>query len=614
MPELLTRSATVAPATINEAERTVEVVWSTGAPVRRRDLAGPFTERLSMAPAAVDLSRLIGASVLDSHQQAGLRNVLGVVATAATDGERGIATLRFSSRPEVEPIWQDVRAGIIRHISVGYGVETWAETTDRSTGERTRTATRWVPHELSLVPVPADAGATVRHNEVSPMDEQTVPGVAEADTTADTRSAEPMQNRAAINTEIRSMARVAGLGQDFVDGQIDAGASIEAARAAAFAAMAQRSGGNIRTEQTRVEIVAEHDDPSTRAAQMGEALYARINPAHQLTEPARRYAYHTPADCARELLTLRGLPITGMSPASLITRALHSTSDFAIILGNTVDRTLRASYQAAPSGMKRLGRQTTARDFRTKTAVQLSEAPMLVKVNEAGEFKAGTLAEAKESYKIDTFGRIFGITRQVLINDDLGAFADLSRRFGQAAAEFEAQFLVDLLTANNGNGPTLEDGNPLFHASHANKAGAGAVIGETPISTARLAMRTQKGLTGQLIAVTPKFLVVPAALETAAEKFLASIHAAKAADVNPFSGALSLIVEPRLDAKSATRWYVVVDPAEIDGMEFAYLAGAEGPQIETQSGFEIDGVQIRIRLDFGAGFLDSRGWYANAGA
>lgn len=613
MSESFIRAATVAPSSVNEADRTVDVVWSTGAPVRRRDLAGPFIERLSMAPESVDLSRLIGASVLDSHQQAGLRNVLGVVATATTDGAQGTATLRFSNRPEVEPVWQDVRAGIIRHISVGYGVERWAESTDPTTRERTRTAVRWVPHELSLVPVPADAGATVRfQNEASMTATTTTETTTEIPVVVP--NADPAQTRAQVNSEIRSLARIAGLDQTFIDAQIDAGATVEQTRAAAFAAMAQRSGPAIRTEQPRVEIVAEHDDPATRAAQMGEALFSRINPLHALSDPARRYAYFTPADCARELLTLRGMATTGMSPAGMITRALHSTSDFAIILGNTVDRTLRASYQAAPSGMKRLGRQTSARDFRTKTAVQLSEAPTLLKVNEAGEFKSGTLAEAKESYKIDTFGRIFGVTRHVLVNDDLGAFADLSRRFGQAAAEFEAQFLVDLLTANSGNGPTLDDGNPLFHAAHANKAASGAVIGEAPISAARLAMRTQKGLTGQLIAVTPKFLVVPAAQETAAEKFLASIYAAKMADVNPFSGSLSLIVEPRLDAKSTTRWFVVADPSEIDGLEFAYLAGAEGPQIETQSGFEIDGVQIRIRLDFGAGFLDSRGWYANAGA
>jgi len=112
--------------------------------------------------------------------------------------------------------------------------------------------------------------------------------------------------------------------------------------------------------------------------------------------------------------------------------------------------------------------------------------------------------------------------------------------------------------------------------------------------------------------VTPKNLLVPPALETVAEKWLATIAPATAADVNPFSGAMSLVVEPRLS--SATRWYVTADPGEIDGLEFAYLSGNEGPQVESRSGWDVDGVEIRAILDFGAGFIDHRGWFQNAGA
>jgi hypothetical protein len=108
--------------------------------------------------------------------------------------------------------------------------------------------------------------------------------------------------------------------------------------------------------------------------------------------------------------------------------------------------------------------------------------------------------------------------------------------------------------------------------------------------------------------------VVPAALESTAEKYLASIYPAQAANVNPFAGKLTLIVDPRLDAKSATRWYVAADPVLFPSIEYAYLAGNEGVQPETRAGFEVDGVQIRARLDFGAGALDFRGVYADPGA
>jgi hypothetical protein len=397
-----------------------------------------------------------------------------------------------------------------------------------------------------------------------------------------------------------------------VDGLIDCGASADEARRAAFDELARRGGGTLRTEQTRVDVIESHNDPQVRVRHMGEALYARINPQHHLSEPARRYAYATCAEMARELLVLRGHPVTGSSPAAIITRALHTTSDFGMIVGDTIGRTLRAAYQAAPVGIRRLGRQTTARDFRTVNKIMLGEAPMLEKLNEHGEIQAGTMAEAKETYKVETFARKIGVTRQVLVNDDLGAFADLSRRMGQAAAETEAKTLVDLLEASSGNGPVMEDGDTLFHADHGNKAASGGAIADTTLSAGRLAMRSQTGLSGQRISATPKYLLVPPAQETTAEKWLATIAAAKAADVNPFSGSLSLVVEPRLS--SATRWYVAADATEIDGLEYAYLAGGEGPQVESKSGWDVDGVEVRVILDFGAGFVDWRGWYQNAGA
>ncbi len=597
---LLTRRATLAPATADPEARTVEVIWSTGAPVRRRDMEGPYIERLSLAPAAVDLSRLEGASVLDAHRQTAVRDVLGSVRSAAVDGKRGTALIQFSARPEVEPVWQDVLAGILRHVSVGYSVEDWAETTENSA--RVLTAVRWTPHEISLVPTPADPGAHIRM-ETEMKDTATREAADTAPTT---------ETRAEANAEIRSIARIAGLDQSWIDGQIDGGADPDTARRAAFEALAQRSAPAIRTEQVRVEMGESQDDPALRARQMGEALYARINPGHELSEPARRYAYSTPVDMAKELLTLRGESTMALSPASLVTRALHTTSDFPIILGDTVGRVLRDAYQTAPSGIRRLGRQTTARDFRAVNKIMLGEAPLLEKLNEHGEIKAGTMAEAREAYKVETWARKIGITRQVLVNDDLGAFADLARRMGQAAAETEARILVTLLEAGSGNGPTMSDGKTLFHADHGNKAGTGAAISDATLSAARLALRTQKGIEDRTIRVTPRNLLVPPALETTAEKWLASIAPATAADVNPFSGALSLVVEPRLS--SATRWYVTADPGEIDGLEFAYLSGAEGPQVESRSGWDVDGVEIRVILDFGAGFIDHRGWFMNAGA
>ena len=245
--------------------------------------------------------------------------------------------------------------------------------------------------------------------------------------------------------------------------------------------------------------------------------------------------------------------------------------------------------------------------------LQLGEAPQLEKVNQSGEFKRGTIGEAQETYRIETFGKVIGITRQVLINDDLDAFTRVPALFGTSAATLESDVVWGIFTAN----PAMADGNALFHASHKNLAGAGAALDVAGLAKARTAMAQQRGLDGKtLLNVRPTYLVVPSALELSAEQLLAqNIVPAKATDVVPASiRSLAVIAEPRLDpACGAVPWFLVASPAAIDTIEYAYLEGQEGVALETRMGFDVDGVEVRARLDFGAKAIDWRGLYKNPG-
>ncbi len=611
--EILTRFA-AGPSSWNPETRTFEAVLSSGAAVRRFDFAGEFDEIIELSqpwPATVPL--------LDSHQRESVDRRLGRVDSLVTVGGqlRGRATLSRHN-PQAQRIAAELSDGQTFGVSIGYIALEHSERTNPRTKRREKIATRIDLVEASLVIVPADRRTGIRSSEMT----DPPASASEPSSTTPPAPSAPAANtvqttdRAAVNAEIRSIASVAGMDQAWVDARIDAGDSADAARAAAFEAMRTRTTPTIRN--TVAEVGADFTHPAFRARTIGEALYVRHTPGATPSEAARPYAGMTTLDIARDCLRVRSIATTGLSPTATIERALHTTSDFPLILGDLVNRTLRASYQAVPSALKRVSRQSNARDFRAKHRLQLSEGPSLEKVNEAGEFKSGTLVEAKESYAVATFGRIIPISRQALINDDLGAFTDLSRRLGQTAAATEAKVLAGLFDLNSGAGPTMSDGQPLFHTTHKNIA---TVLGtpwkgETPpafeglIAAGRLAMRKQVGLSGELIAVTPRYLVVPSAGETAAEKALAAFTPTRAEDVNPFSN-LVLVVEPRLADDDA--WFIAADPAEVDGLEWAYLEGAEGPQIETKAGFEVDGVQVRVRLDFGAGFVDWRSWFRNAG-
>lgn len=164
-------SVRAAVGTIDDAARTVEVVFSTGAPVERYDYARGerYLEALSLAPGHVRLERLnAGASVLDTHSSWSVRDILGAVvedSARLVSKQEGRATLRFSRRPEVDPIWQDVRDGIIRFVSVGYRVYKFVEERAKDAALATRLAVDWEPFEVSLVPMPADVGAKARSGE-----------------------------------------------------------------------------------------------------------------------------------------------------------------------------------------------------------------------------------------------------------------------------------------------------------------------------------------------------------------------------------------------------------------------------------------------------------------
>jgi len=344
-----------------------------------------------------------------------------------------------------------------------------------------------------------------------------------------------------------------------------------------------------------------------RTDAMISALLARVDPSHKVEGEARQYVGLPVSEIARRCLENRGENVIGLSQGGLIGRALHTTSDFPAILAGVAQTSMMQAYNAAPAALKQVARQSTAVDFRAKTTVKLSEGPGLEKVNEHGEYKRGTFTESAESYKIATYGKVFGATRQLLINDQLGAFVEIATKLGRASEAFEASFLASLVESN----PKMGDNKALFHADHKNLAAAGSSLSVTSLSGARLAMRRQTGLAGEIISVTPRFLIVPSELETLAEQVLADIAAAKVEDTNPFSKSLTLIVEPRLtDAKA---WYVAASPAEIEGLEYSYLAGEPGPQIEDKQGFNVDGIEWKVRLDYGAAFLEHRGWYKNPG-
>ncbi|WP_414833601.1 prohead protease/major capsid protein fusion protein [Afifella sp. YEN Y35] len=634
-PELIERRAPLEASTFDAEARTVEVVFAAGAGVERFDSRGPYTEFLAADGYAV----APGTPVLDGHRRGSVDDQLGVVLSARTVGREARAIVRLSRHhPKAERIAGDLADGIRFGISVGYTVEPsdWKESTDPKTGRRTKTATRWTVREISVVPVPADPLASTRSNPSMPETVENQPGgnapanpgTAPADETmaaaeraavdnrSESRSETPGgQNRAEVNAQIRAIARPLGLSQTWIDSQIDAGRSVEDARRAALDEMIQRGqNGNVQTQ--RVQIGNDYTDPDFVLRAMAEGQYTRLNPDHEPSEPARPYAGLALCEIAERIAGMRGIRREGMSRNRFLVR-MATTSDFANILADTGQRVLRDHYRVLGSELKPLGRKVTAPDFRPLHSLQLSEGQLLEKVNEHGEVKAGKFIDARETFSVDKHALRFGVTDRVIIDDDIGLLEQMGRAFGSLAAGTEGDLLVKLITANGGSGPKMSDGKNVFHADHGNIAAPGVTPWLTEsddvavLAAIRTAMRRQKGLQGQPVSIVPKFIVVPPEGEAWGEKVLTQITAAKVGDVNPFPSRLQLVVEPRLTDTKA--WYVVADPVSAPALEYAHIDGEEGPTIESRVGWEIEGIEFKLKITFGAGFVDWRGWYRNPG-
>ncbi|MGE0658253.1 MAG: prohead protease/major capsid protein fusion protein, partial [Reyranellaceae bacterium] len=665
----LRRAADLLPATLDEQDRSIEVVWSTGARVRRQPLFGePFDEELSMDPSSVRLERLnAGGPLLKVHDLRTLDSVIGSVVpgTARVENGRGIARVRFSERDDVEPIWADVRAGHLRAVSIGYQVHRFEVSRPSNAPEIWRAAD-WTPFEISAVPVGADPAAGFRnqfplydcvlHRQDAPstmkgpipMTDQTpAPDVAEQPTVAteattpmtepkdrETRSqlkapkpeappavaenADALVGRArdAERERVSTIYDLAGrlnLERGFAEDLVRRGVSVDESRRLILDQLATKSEETRSFPHVSVPLGG-RDERTTRRDAVANALLHRYSPTlFQLEDAARQYRGMTLLELARESLGNAGVNTRGLSRDEVATRALHSTSDFPEILAAVTNKTLRQAYEAYPRTFMLFCRQVLATDFKAMHRVQLGEAPQLLEVGESGEFKRGTLGESKESYKVKTYGRVVAITRQTLINDDLDAFTRIPAMYGNSIAQLESDVVWGIITAN----PAMADGTALFHANHKNLAGSGAALAVDAVGAARAAMAKQTGLDKKTVLnIRPAFLIVPAALELKAEQLVAQnlVPAATASVVPQSIRTLAPISEPRLDAASETAWYLAASPNQIDTIEYAYLEGQQGAYIETRNGFDVDGVEIKCRLDFGAKAIDWRGLYKNPGA
>jgi len=436
---------------------------------------------------------------------------------------------------------------------------------------------------------------------------------------SDTTAQAAVDAERARTSKITDKVAQAGLPASFAAGLISEGVSVEDAYGKILDEKAAKAldGGEINS--TSAQIVSDGVD-RTRAG-VTNAILARANMAGG---ERNEFTGMTLREMARVMLSARGIVpqggVNGLASAAfapaMASGGMHTTSDFGNILADVGEKSMLRGFEEIAETYDQFTSVGNLTDFKPTRRVGMEAFPSLKKVEDGAEFKYATMGDHGETALLATYGSLFAITRQTIINDDLDAFTKVPMKMGRAARRTIGDLVFAILNLN----PKMSDGTALFHADHKNLAGAASAPSEAAINTAITAMATQKS--GDAVLNVPaKYLLAPPSLRSVVLQSLNSEYApddtAKAGTVKQ-SFAFNTVrdaAEPIFDARlSGTSWFMAADPAQVDTIEVSYLDGVQTPWLDQQNGWTVDGTEFKVRIDATATALAVQGLFKNPGA
>ena len=320
---------------------------------------------------------------------------------------------------------------------------------------------------------------------------------------------------------------------------------------------------------------------------------------------AKDNAYNamTLRELARASLVDRGISVSGHNAMSMVGLAFtHSSSDFGQILIDVAHKSLLKGWETATENFDQFTSHGTLTDFRPAKRVGLGDFGYLPQVGEGEEYTYGTIGDEGASVALATYGQLFSITRQAILNDEMHLLTKIPEKMGQAARATIAKLVFALLTGN----AIAQDGKALFDASHKNTL-TGAALDVTSIDKAIQLMNGFVNSRGEPLAIEPEFMLLPTSLHTRAKQVLgsASVEGADANSgiINPIRDIVPALKSARLQVADPKSWYLINKEA----IEVSYLDGIDTPYIEQQNGFTVDGVSTKVRIDAGVNVIDYRG-------
>lgn len=619
------------PRSLDEAERSVEVVCASETPVREMNFDDYRVQPTSILMGGCELPANGQLPLLDNHSRYSASSVIGSVRNLRIEGDQLVGRAYFSASPDVEPIWQRIKEGHLTDLSISrkdISAEYISEGASKTVLDRVfvgplRVVSKWRPGEVSVTPIGADATAKMRslpHNseDKSMPAKQVENGAPTQGATREeeiVNRADTEQNRSPQDSQaarpglsfqdgLEAVARCERLGIDAADRAaiLDGATDRAAIDSRILAFLEQRGRASMPAAAampTPAPATVAVDEREKLRSAMTDSLLVRAHCLGDKTPAAgaAEFGNWSLMELARQCLKVAGQP-TGGGEMEMVGRAFLY-SDLKNILDNVSGKIFETAFQAAPSRWREWCSEGTVPDFRLQTLVTVGGLSDLDKIEDDVGYQYGRLRDEAWTFQVETWGKLYAIYRHMIVNNQWGLIEEMNRLMGETAARKLGDLPYNILAAN----PRMKDGHPLFDAANHNNVIANAKVGLPLFGQALVKAGLQKDFgTGRSLGIRLKNIIAPLSLEGTLEGFFATNqfveNSGQTSRANIYAGQrFTRIYDARLDDADPKTFYML---AENRTVRMFFLQGRQDPYIETREGWTVDGTEYKVRIDASA--------------
>jgi hypothetical protein len=461
--------------------------------------------------------------------------------------------------------------------------------------------------------------------------------------------ADAAAQRDAFENDVRALCELAGLPYEFDNARKCA--DVAAVRAHLTAAKAKAAEalpfGNVRVLSTGVDRLRS-DLQSTlisRAAESalnGDSQKLQRYVSDDQRKAAEPFRHATLLDMATEFVRAQGINTLGLTREQIAQCAmfgpqvagirglrtdvpLHTTGSFANLTLDAINKSMMIGYTEVPATWRGPMRQgESVADFKTIHRLSMGGIPNLPVWNDSADPDRASMADAREFYAVECRSLGVDFSYKLIVNDDMSALTRVPLALGDSAARTVNAVAWSQITSN----ALLSDGVALFSAASGARKQKNLETGSVTNYTTAINLLTQnmmvmRGLNTpegnqgpDILALMPRYIVFPAALRGTLLQLLSSESDPSSSNsgVRNINTGLVPIIEPLLDADSATAFYLFAEPNRVDTVEVTFLQGQEVPQVRPVMSEEKLSMTYYVLQSFGAKALNHRGIQKHAGA